>query len=328
LSGGHSTPEAHSPQLKANFFCMSPLNAYQSIQPGADELVAHIEYRQSPQAGEEHVRNKTITGLFEAKVKQRPDRVALECRNSEVTYRELNKRSNQLAYYLKRKYDIGRGDIVAIMMQRSEWLLTAILGVLKSGAAYLPIDTACENDQCEHMLADSKVKLVLSDIDGAPGFPLLELRRQWPTISTITDRRPQCEHEPGDIACILYAGEPLIKTQIAHHSIVKTLTGFEKMINVTAKDKLLAVTTHPFDIWIMEFFLPLICGAQVLLATAEEARDPDLLLMLMQEKDPTIIQATSLLWDRLQQSGLDAAENLRIIYRPAEAIFWCRCKTR
>lgn len=304
---------------------MFPLNAYQSIQPGAEKLVAH---RPSSQTGEEHVRSKTITGLFESKVKQRPDRVALECRNSELTYRELNKRSNQLAYYLKRKYDIGKGDVVAVMMQRSEWLLTAILGVLKSGAAYLPVDTACTMEQCNYMFEDSNVKLVLSDLDGVPGYPLLALRKQWITISTITDRRPQCQHQPGDLACILYSGEPAVKTLIAHQTIVRTLTGFEKMINVTAKDKLLAVTTHPFDIWIMEFFLPLISGAQVLLATAEEARDPELLLHLMQEKDPTIIQATSSLWERLQQSGWNAAENLRIIYRPAEAIFWCRCKTR
>lgn len=307
---------------------MSPLNAYQFIQPGADKLVAHIDYRPQTQTGEEHLRNKTITGLFEAKVKQRPDRIALECRNSELTYRELNKRSNQLAYYLKRKYDIGRGDVVAIMMQRSEWLLTAMLGVLKSGAAYLPVDPVCAEEQCKFMFADSNVKLLVSDLDGVPGFPLLALRRQWPTISTITDRRPSCEHEPGDLACILYSGEPAVKTQIAHQTIVRTLTGFEKMINVTAKDKLLAVTTHPFDIWIMEFFLPLISGAQVLLATAEEAGDPELLVHLVQEKYPTIIQATSSLWDRLQQSGWNAAENLRIIYRPAEAIFWCRCKTR
>jgi tyrocidine synthetase III len=307
---------------------MLPFNTYQSIQPGAEKLVAHKEYRPQTQTGVEHARNKTITGLFEAKVKQRPDRVALECRNCELTYRELNKRSNQLAYYLKKKYDIGRGDVVAIMMQRSEWLLTAILGVLKSGAAYLPVDPCCTTEQCNSMFADSSVKLVLSDLDGVPGYPLLALRKDWLTISTITDRRPACEHEPGDLACILYLGEPAVKMLIAHHTIVKTLTGFEKMINVTAKDKLLAVTTHPFDIWIMEFFLPLISGAQVLLATAEEAGDPALLLHLMEEKDPTIIQATSSLWDHLQQIGWNAAENLRIIYRPAEAIFWCRCKTR
>lgn len=307
---------------------MSPLNAYQFIPPGADKLFTHLEYRPQTQTGEVYARNKTITGLFEAKVKQRPDRVALECRNSELTYRELNKRSNQLAYYLKRKYDIGRGDVVAIMMQRSEWLLTAILGVLKSGAAYLPVDPVCTIEQCNHMFADSNVKLVLSDLDGVPGYPLLALRSQWLTISTITDRRPSCQHEPGDLACILYSGEPAAKMLIAHHTIVKTLTGFEKMINVTAKDKLLAVTTHPFDIWIMKFFLPLMSGAQVLLATAEEAGDPELLLHLMKEKDPTIIQTTSSLWERLQQSGWNAAENLRIIYRPAEAIFWCRCKTR
>lgn len=307
---------------------MYPLNAYQFIPTGADKLVAHIDHRPSAQTGEEHPRNKTITGLFEAKVKQRPDRVALECRNSELTYRELNKRSNQLAYYLKRKYDIGRGDVVAIMMQRSEWLLTAILGVLKSGAAYLPVDANCTLEQSSFMLADSKVKLVLSDLDGVAGYPLLALRRQWLSISTITDRRPQCEHDPADVACILYSGEPLVKTMIAQQTIVRTLTGFEKMINVTAKDKLLAVTNHPFDIWIMEFFLPLISGAQVLLATAEEARDPELMVHLVQQKYPTIIQATSVLWERLQQSGWDAAENLKIIYRPAEAIFWCRCKTR
>lgn len=300
-------------------------NTYRLPKPGADKLVAHIDYRHVPHTGEEHARNKTITGLFEAKVKQRPDRIALECRNTELTYRELNKRSNQLAYYLKRKYGIGRGDVVAIRMERSEWLLTAILAVLKSGAAYLPTDPA---DQCQQLFADNQVKLVLADLEGIPGYPLLALKKQWLNINTITDRRPSCEHNPADLACILYSGDPPAKTLIPHQTIVKTLTGFENMLGITAKDKLLCATTHPFDVWVMEFFLPLISGAQVLLPTADEASNPANLLKLVKEKDPTIIQATGAVWECLQKSGWDAAENIKVIHRPEEAVCWCRCKTR
>ncbi|MGB8193696.1 MAG: AMP-binding protein [Chitinophagaceae bacterium] len=260
--------------------------------------------------------DKTVTDLFEAKVRQRPDHTALVCRNCELTYRELNKRSNQLAYYLQRKYDIGPGDTVAIVMQRNEWLLTGILGILKSGAACLPIDASHTDEYISSILEDANVKLLLTDSQDREGSPCLVMRTAWDSITTITDRKPSCVSNPADPAYIIYTqvcGEKLQCMSISHRAVVNTLINMEKEITVTAKDRLLAVSAQPLDMWMLEFFLPLVSGAEILLATREEAFDLSLLQYLMQKKQPTIMHAPPSFWSTLLETGWEAWPGLKIL---------------
>src|SRR5690606_30910319 len=110
-------------------------------------------------------KDKTIVSLFEDQVVRTPDAVAVVFEGVELTYRELNERSNQLAHCLREDYGVLQGDLVGILLDRSEWFVVSMLGVLKSGGAYVPIDPAYPNERVGYFIKDTGVKLLVSTTD-------------------------------------------------------------------------------------------------------------------------------------------------------------------
>ncbi|MCB0567449.1 MAG: amino acid adenylation domain-containing protein, partial [Phaeodactylibacter sp.] len=107
--------------------------------------------------------DKTIHQLFEEQVEKTPDNVAVVFEDKELSYRVLNERANALAHYLRDNYDIKGDEIVALQVDRSDWMMVALLGTMKSGAAYLPIAPDCPENRTEYMLRDSGARLLLTD---------------------------------------------------------------------------------------------------------------------------------------------------------------------
>ncbi|MGB8194787.1 MAG: condensation domain-containing protein, partial [Chitinophagaceae bacterium] len=105
----------------------------------------------------------SLIHLFEQQVRQRPGSIALVYENRSISYGELNERANQLAGYLREQYKIGREDFVAILLDRSEWMIASILATLKAGGAYVPIDPAYPQERIGYMIADSGCKAVIDD---------------------------------------------------------------------------------------------------------------------------------------------------------------------
>src|SRR5690606_24629248 len=110
-------------------------------------------------------KDKTIVSLFEDQVVRTPDAVAVVFEGVELTYRELNEQSNQLAHCLREDYGVLQGDLVGILLDRSEWFVVSMLGVLKSGGAYVPIDPAYPNERVGYFIKDTGVKLLVSTTD-------------------------------------------------------------------------------------------------------------------------------------------------------------------
>ncbi|MHB9147992.1 MAG: thioesterase domain-containing protein [Candidatus Amoebophilus sp.] len=106
---------------------------------------------------------KTIQALFEEQVEKTPEHIAIVYEGVKLTYRELNERSNQLANYLKQTYDIKPDDLLALCLDRSEQMLIAILAVLKSGGAYVPMDPGYPDDRVSYLLGDTNAKVVLAN---------------------------------------------------------------------------------------------------------------------------------------------------------------------
>ena len=107
--------------------------------------------------------DKTIQELFEQQVAQTPDAVAISWEGKNISYRELNEKSNLLAHYLREDYSIARDEVVGLMLDRSSEMVIGILGILKAGGAYLPIDPSYPSDRKKYMLEDSGMRVLLSD---------------------------------------------------------------------------------------------------------------------------------------------------------------------
>ncbi|HTI07449.1 MAG TPA: amino acid adenylation domain-containing protein, partial [Puia sp.] len=117
-----------------------------------------VEFNDTPA---DYSRDRSVMALFEEQVSLAPGNIALVSGNTAITYGELNERSNKLGDYLRKNYQVAKDDLIGIKLERSEWLLIAIFGVLKSGAAYLPIDPDYPPDRIGYMIADSKCKLLI-----------------------------------------------------------------------------------------------------------------------------------------------------------------------
>jgi len=106
---------------------------------------------------------ETFLSLFEEQATRSPESIAITFSSRELTYREVSELSNQLAHFLREKYDIQADDLIGIMLERSEWLIISILGVLKSGAAYIPIDPNYPQKRIESIIGDSKLPILITD---------------------------------------------------------------------------------------------------------------------------------------------------------------------
>ncbi|WP_275674329.1 non-ribosomal peptide synthetase [Streptomyces sp. MUM 16J] len=252
--------------------------------------------------------------LLAAQAARTPEAVALVCGPVEMTYAELDARANRIARLLAGR-GVGPESVVAVCMERGADLVAALLGVLKAGAAYLPVDPEYPADRIEFTLADAGVRCVLTGasqaarlagFDGITGVPVLALDDPAVTAETAAlDGGPLTADEyvavpgPSNPAYVIYTSGSTGRPKgvvIEHRALVNFLSSMRERFAPTADDRLLAVTTIGFDIAGLELYLPLLCGARVVLATPEEVRDPQALLVLAAASGATMLQATPSLW--------------------------------
>ena len=153
-------------------------------------------------------RDQSIDQLFELQVKKTPDALAVEWGKERSTYRELNQRANQLAHYLQKK-GVNSGQLVGIYLERSLEMLVALLGVLKAGGAYLPLEPAYPRERISFMLSDAQVPLLLTKKRLLAKLPQTEvniicLDSQREEIDLESQTSPKIENRASSLAYVIY----------------------------------------------------------------------------------------------------------------------------
>ncbi|MEV0981877.1 amino acid adenylation domain-containing protein [Streptomyces sp. NPDC049915] len=230
--------------------------------------------------------------LFARAVRGHGDRTAVTCGTETMTYRQLDAASARLARRLQDQ-GIGPGSRVAVCMDRSTGLLVALLGVVRAGAAYVPLDPAHPEERRAHILDDSAATLVLTDTGvaegaGGPGAPRPVLLVDGDAVYTI--------YTSGS------TGRPKGVT-VTHGALANFLCSMAQRPGLPDGATLVAVTTVAFDIAALELFLPLTLGGHVVIATPEESRDPRALAGLIQSTRASALQATPATWRMLRSDG-------------------------
>ncbi len=259
----------------------------------------------------------TLISLFEAQADQQRNALAVKYENSTLSYAALEARSNQLAHYLQTNYQIGKGSIVGVMQDRNEYLLISILGILKAGAAYLPIDRNNPADRVSYMLADGNVSLLLTDTEvsdyAVASKNSTDLQEE---LANYPDTRLDIKVNGEDLAYIIYTsgstGRPK-GVMIRHSSVVNLLQSVAPVFDFSNKDKVLATATFTFDISVFDFFMPLCFGGSLIIARNNVITDPLLLSAIIEENDITIMQATPSVWNVLLEAGWKATTPLKKI---------------
>ncbi|MFH9074927.1 non-ribosomal peptide synthetase [Streptomyces alboflavus] len=282
-----------------------------------DRLLGRFDDTTAPEPG------LTVPQLFERQAAATPDTVAVECGEVSLTYRELDERANRLAHGLAGR-EVGPESVVAVALPRSADLVVALLGVLKSGAAYLPIDPQYPSRRLAHILRDARPALVLTDPatgtavlpdDGTPRAGLDEITAGGSGSGTGTGtgtghglgdevRPPRPDH----VAYVMYTsgstGAPK-GVAITHRNVTNCLPGLAAALGVSPGYRMLAGTSVNFDVSVFEIFTTLTTGGSV-----EVVRD----VLVLGERDgwsggviSTVPSAFTELVDRLgDKIGADA----------------------
>lgn len=268
----------------------------------------------------EYPKNNCVHELFEAQVAKTPDAVAVRFNEQYLTYAELNKRANQLARYLQR-LGVGAEVVVGICLERSPEMIVALLAILKSGGAYVPLDIKFPKDRLGYILEDAQINLLLTEEwleDQLPEHQaqVVYLNEVQKTISSESAENLPKLTTSENLMYILFTsgstGRPK-GVEILHRSVVNFLTSMAQQPGITDKDVILSITTLSFDIAVLEIYLPLIVGAQFVIASSEVAANGAKLLELLNSSDATIMQATPTTWRLLLSAGWTGSKHLKIL---------------
>ena len=267
--------------------------------------------------------DKLVHQLLEERVRETPQALAVTYKDQSLTYAELNGRANQLARQLRER-GIGPDHLVGICVERSLEMVVGLLGVLKSGGAYIPLDPSYPLDRLQYMLSDSAPRVLLTQARLREHLPshdaeVIALDAQWGEIAcqSAGDLDPRALGLGGHhLAYVIYTSGSTGKPKgvmVGHTAVVNFLTSMAREPGIEAADCLLAVTTMSFDIAALEVYLPLIRGAKIILASREAASDAHLLMAMIEESNVSILQATPVTWKLLLSAEWHGRSSLKAL---------------
>ncbi len=272
----------------------------------------------------------TVVSLFEAYAAKAPDQLAVVCGDGTLTYSALNTKANQLATYLKDTYAIGRGDLVGILMDRSEQLAVAMLAVMKAGAAYVPIDINFPSNRKLYILGDAKPKALLTE-----PLHFEAIREQYTgAVEYLTERLstlPACSQnlplqaDAKDLIYVIYTsgstGQPK-GVLIEHHSIINYVQGIQRITNLQEGAYYASITDISTDLGNTAVFSALCLGGTIDLIKKELLEDPIAFFDYCRKRTIDLIKFTPTLLSALLPSARQKKVTFTHLLLGGEASSW------
>ncbi|QCB35622.1 enterobactin synthase subunit F [Stenotrophomonas sp. PAMC25021] len=263
----------------------------------------------------------TLVELLQQGMDRDPHAPALVFGDTTLDYATLEARSFALAAQL-RGMGVGPGSVVAVALPRSLELVLALVAVLRAGAAYLPLDLAHPDERLARILASAQPVCVLAAPDVSvrmAGVPVLA-PEQWTALSFAA---PWADPAPSDAAYVIYTsgstGEPK-GVVVEHRAIVNRLLWMREHYDIGADDRVLQKTPATFDVSVWEFFLPLLCGATLVVARPDAHRDPTELARLIRGHGITTAHFVPSMLDAFLAAPASEGLQLRRVFTSGEAL--------
>ncbi|MCU0549332.1 MAG: amino acid adenylation domain-containing protein [Leptolyngbya sp. Prado105] len=286
-----------------------------------------------------------IHQLFEAQVAKTPDAIATVFHQTSLTYAELNQQANQIAHYL-RSTGVKAGQFVAVFLDRGLEMIPALLGILKAGAAYIPLETSFPNARIEWILESLAVGTVMTQLRHIPTFEAIRLPKleqilcldvNYPVFSEVPVSTQaeiqQCSIENLPLHCTSEDTAYVIFTSgstgtpkgvvVKHKPVINLIEWVNRTFKINPRDRVLFMTSLCFDLSVYDIFGLLAAGGSIQIASSEDVRDPQVLINLLKTEPITF-------WDSappaLQQlaslfpSLLDRPSSLRLVFMSGDWI--------
>ena len=265
------------------------------------------------------VDRRRVTEQFATAVAGSQQQVAVSASDGTLTYGELDRRATLVAQALTAA-GAGPGSFVALATDRSSAMIVGALGILKAGAAYVPLDTSYPAERVAFMLRDSGARHMVSTRSAVSALSNVAMP---PTVLLVDDVVAAAQGATpapvsnaateDDIAYVIYTsgstGVPK-GVRVPHRALSSFLGAMRERPGIRADDAVLCLTSMSFDISVLEVFLPLVSGARTIVATREDATDGARLASLISSQSATIVQATPSGWRLLMNARWTGGERI------------------
>jgi amino acid adenylation domain-containing protein/non-ribosomal peptide synthase protein (TIGR01720 family) len=253
--------------------------------------------------------------LFEDRVREQPDATAVVCGGRRLTYRELDQRANQLAHHL-RALGVRPGAVVGICVERSVDMVVGLVGIVKAGAAYLPLDPAYPTERLAFMIEDTRAQVLVTEgplVARLPegDAPIVELDTLWSSTAALPTSRVDSGVTPAHLVYVIFTSGSTGKPKgvmLDHRGRVSNFTDFNRRFGVGPGDAVFAVSSMSFDMCAYDVFGTLAAGAKIVVSEQAADRDPSRWATVMREERCTLWHSVPALLEMLLGYVADHAD--------------------
>jgi amino acid adenylation domain-containing protein len=286
--------------------------------------IAHLDYLSDSETQEilyafnttqsPYPRQQTIISLFEDQVQCTPSNIALVCQDRRLTYAALNTLANQLGDYLRQHYQVQADDLISIKLERSEWMVVAMLAVLKAGGAYVPVDPRYPQERIDYIVSDSRCKVLIDEEE------LERFRRSQDAYGL---HNPVPIGRPDSLAYVIYTSGTTGKPKgvmIENRNVVSFFENLNTRWGMVCTMTLAATTNFTFDISVLELLGSLCLGMRVVMLSST---DPEDVITTVDKGAIDVLQVTPSRLDQLLEAnkqGLNILKQLKVLLVGGEAL--------
>ncbi len=266
--------------------------------------------------------DKTIVDLFTEQAINTPYNIAVVADDAELTFKELDERSNQLAHYLRDEYEIAPDDLVGIMLPPSSWSLVSILGILKSGAAYIPIDSETPEERVQYLITDTRLKalIILSEREEKirqANIPTLTIDQETASFKnqdvSPLERRPN----PQDLAYVIYTsgstGQPK-GVMVTHANLMDYVSGIFKQTKIQSSKRFALMSNIATDLGNTVLYSALLSGGSLYLPNKEALLIPEVCHAYFKKHAIDCIKIVPAHWNALTKNDTLLLPNNMIVF--------------
>ncbi|MFW2569679.1 amino acid adenylation domain-containing protein [Legionella sp. 29fVS95] len=271
---------------------------------------------------------KLLHQYFEEQVTKTPDSIAAVFQGTGISYHELNQKANQLACYL-RSQGVRKDHLIGICLDRSIEMVVGILGILKSGGAYLPLDPNYPDERISYMLNDSQANLLIVDQQSIKKRPhrytgkIIDINAVL-DLKNLPDENLQHVSKFSNLAYVIYTSGTTGKPKgvaISHRAICNHMVWMQKEYSFSNTDVFLQKTPFSFDASVWEFFMPLFIGGKLVIAPADAHASPIQMTNLVKDNQVSVLQLVpSMLKELVSTPGFDSCHSLKQVFCGGEAL--------